>query len=374
MKALLIVVVTVSFISSGVFARPSPILSLKENTGLPQAFLSDYTVNDIAFSLVQRRHLNHEKNSSGMLDYSRDSEIFISFNSSNTASILKAEEFFNAHMGVQSSTFHDDLKIRADLEDAMLGINLGHEQKSNRIRPKYAYLQINMAEIHPKTTFNPNYGNVFAKVKDEVKSRSTFTLGDSMDEGKDTIHTFLYRDKVVPRYSKIPYWEAQIWGNLKLTDIDYFLVNCPGFPKTAKAHVELMLAKKQKIFFCKLDENRRNISQGKEVVRSDLKTGVFMEIEDKMPPLIKNVAHKITAEGKISLQIDIEDNQGINFCLVKAFHKSVLLLDDEISITDVGTKSKNCNFLIPKSLKPVTIKIFVKDWFNNQTMLEKTIN
>lgn len=367
-----LLVATIYSLSLPALAQIPQITHLKDGSKLPESISQKYKVNEIAEALVLRQHLHHEKNTHGTLDYSGLSEIYLSFNSAHTASIIKDAEILNAHQTAQGATFNDDLKLRTKLEDALIGIELGNSEKSKRLRPKYAYLQTNGLENYPRTTFNPNYGNIFARINDQIKQRATFTIGDSMDEGRSTLHTFRFKDRIQLSvdFSRIPYWEAQVWGELKLQDVDYFLVNCPGFPSAAQKDIKTMLDAGLKLYFCSMDKNRQNIQRLKAVTMADLNS--FLATEDKQAPSISNFKHS-TKNGHLIVSFEAKDDQGINFCLIKAYHQQELLLDDEISVRVMKTKNKLCEFEIEKPKLPLKIKLYVKDWYTNQTTTTEVI-
>ena len=78
------------------------------------------------------------------------------------------------------------------------------------------------------TMIHGGYGDVFAKLKDEVKKRSTWTSGDSLGQADtpESIHTFFLKTSNVISVPDHSYFEAQIWGELCLEDVDYMLVGC----------------------------------------------------------------------------------------------------------------------------------------------------
>lgn len=376
MKCPFIIATTVisSLISFNIYSQVPEIITLKKNARLPHSVFQNNSVNEVAESLVLRKHRLQEKNQGGKIDYSGRSQIYLSFNSAHTESIIKDGELLNAHQTSQGATFHDDLLLRAQLEDAMLGVRLDYSSEAKRLRPKYAYLQPIGLTGYPLTTFNPNYGNIFAKVNDRLKVRSTFTIGDSMDEGKETLHTFYFKDPIKLKHetSKIAYWETQIWGDLKLVDIDFFLVNCPGFPKAAQSDVEKLFESGIKTYFCSLDQHRQNLAPAKAVTKEDLQGADFLNSPDKTVPIIRKVVHQKNEKG-LSIKIEASDNVGLNYCLIKAYHGEKLLLDDEISIRENAITSKTCQFHIASPRYPLELKIFVKDWYTNQATAKEMI-
>ena len=358
-----------------VHSQISEIMSLKDGESINPNLYQKYSVNQIAESAVQRLHITREKNSGGDLNYFDQSEIILGFSSGNLASIIESKEFLNAHQVKLGATFNDDLRHRSDLEDSLIGFKLGNGENANSLRPKYAYLVPKNLYGHPQTTFNPNYGNILAVLKNKLKNRSTFSIGDSMEAGKDSLHTFKFKDqiKLKSEISEISYWEAQIWGKLKLSDIDAFLVNCEGFPKISLSAIKLMLSQGFNVYNCELDKNKRNIKRGSKVTTANLNQNLYLSQEDIISPEIKNLNFNLTPSQQIKVSFEVTDDVGINYCLLHVLKNNKIIFGDEISIRDINTKKTQCEFLVDKVQLPIEFKIYVRDWYNNQSTLFKNV-
>jgi hypothetical protein len=98
---------------------------------------------------------------------------------------------------------------------------------SEAIFPKYAYLELTSDVKFENSKAYSAYGDVFAVLKSEVKRRTTWTIDDSV-EARDR-HLFtgqtLFGDQLpAANREKARYLEAQVWGELDLRDVSYFLV------------------------------------------------------------------------------------------------------------------------------------------------------
>ncbi len=84
------------------------------------------------------------------------------------------------------------------------------------LRPKYAYYDYFGAM---DIIFTAQYGDVFFEFKNEVQSRSTYSVSDSLDHGS---MTSLFQDRGDmndPRGGHGKYYETQIWGPLTVNDV-----------------------------------------------------------------------------------------------------------------------------------------------------------
>ena len=85
------------------------------------------------------------------------------------------------------------------------------------------------------------YGNVIAVLREEVKDRATIADGDSLSIESDLHQEFYEQDKTprlrshsfdrqgtsLPKFRGWQFFEAQIYGALRIQDVKLFLVNCP---------------------------------------------------------------------------------------------------------------------------------------------------
>lgn len=195
-------------------------------------------VNELAIELVQQ--LEKLKNGSPIERQAiqNNGKILIAFDESNIISIIKDDNIYNAHY-LNNLNPDDTYASRKESEDAIINKNINcYTNQEKLLRPKYAYFLPKSSRLH----LSDEYGNIFAMVKDHVKKRSTYTLEDSMDlKNKLNAHTF-YQKKNLDNSLK-SYMEAQIWGLLQLSDIEYLLINCP-FSKKITNHMTINKIKK----------------------------------------------------------------------------------------------------------------------------------
>ncbi len=103
--------------------------------------------------------------------------------------------------------------------------------EANYVRPKYVGLDVNLGkELEFATEGLDHFGEAVAVLKPEVMLRATYTAFDSgafsqgfpgpKREVRSLTEPFLY----APRGGSSQYFEAQVWGELDLRDIQEFLV------------------------------------------------------------------------------------------------------------------------------------------------------
>ncbi len=126
-------------------------------------------------------------------------------------------------------------KNRMAAENDLVCKNLG--TKNPTLRPKYAFFMPDKNIGSQKAKMDPKYGDVFVVFKDDVKKRSTLTMGDGLNNYSDNRKprdpfrvrphlkkpfghvkslTF-FRDKL--ENLSIDYYEVQIYGPLKMNDV-----------------------------------------------------------------------------------------------------------------------------------------------------------
>ncbi len=247
------------------------IMELNDYDVIPKEIFRKYDSKLIAMSIIKRKHEKYEEKSSDTAyDYMQDSEVIISFKGQYFSNIQKSC-FLNQHQISQSGgTF--DPKRRANVEDRFIGIRIekDYSKKTNYddvyswVRPIYSYLQLSKNHHGLKTSgFSTQYGNVFARLNNSVKQRSTFSLGDSLlmeysykSDVRQYIHTFFSRPKREHKKIEDRYNETHVWGKTCLSDVDYFLVNCGnGFSDVSSSVLSSMKKTKIDIYKCKAEIN-----------------------------------------------------------------------------------------------------------------------
>ena len=224
---------------------------------IPYELYEEYSSEDIATSLVLSKHLQHEPK--GVKDYKydflNDTTITMAFDSKWISAIIR-KGYLNQHRSGQSNGALTKSR-RATLEDSMIGARLEDSynsigQKVHNVRPKYAFL--NLTKQTAKTGFNEflgQYGNVYAVFSKNVKVRSTFTAGDSLNIGAgfDENHTFFYKSDSHIKHTN-HYFEAQVWGELTIKNVEYFLINCSHVSNISSEQIKALQATKVPVYDC----------------------------------------------------------------------------------------------------------------------------
>jgi hypothetical protein len=212
------------------------IFDLSPGQTLPATIYDSYDSKVVGLSLIQWIILNREKSdlTEETPDYNfmDDTRIMMAFNFTDFDKI-QTSCFLNQHRsGSSHGAFNPT--IRSQREDIFLNLNLessygSQGAKVNDVRPKYSYFFLDKYRADMGlSTVSFQYGNVFAKFKEQVKLRATFTPGDSLDinaQAKD-VRTMFYKSADKVTLTRGGYWETQIWGTLCLDEVEYFVVNC----------------------------------------------------------------------------------------------------------------------------------------------------
>jgi hypothetical protein len=232
MKYLFICMLFISLSAASSEMLIPEILDLKPGDTLNEETYLKYNSKLIAISIVQ--WLRAQKNDSNLeksnYDLRKNTRIAMAFDVAYLPEIIK-KGFLNQHETGKSKGLYN-LHKRATQENSLLKLNLEPSYGQygplvNRVRPKYAYLLLdNQSKDESfKGDISTQYGDVYAVFTDDVKDRSTFTGGDSLDmeAGFGDVYTFWYESYLTLQQQ---FWEVQIWGDLGITDVKYFLVNC----------------------------------------------------------------------------------------------------------------------------------------------------
>jgi hypothetical protein len=146
------------------------------------------------------------------------SEIMMMVPKKHLASIAKYG-FKNQHQ--TSGTGGCDCKSnRLATEMRHVEMGLPYTNKTRELLPKYA-MQVFKGEAMGQFSIANEYGDTIIHFKPEVKKRATWSDRDSL-----AIHETLRTNQIRPKKDTGCgfYCEAQIWGELDLTDVDYIAV------------------------------------------------------------------------------------------------------------------------------------------------------
>lgn len=131
-------------------------------------------------------------------------------------SILEDGRFKTRFEGYSSLASFDDLEKRAETEAKFYGYALDLEASK---RPIFGYLcgQENGAATH-KHLILDEYGSAAIRLKDEIKARTTFSVGDSLFS---EIAPQSFSVEALPENLDeiVPYVEAQYHGGVTVADI-----------------------------------------------------------------------------------------------------------------------------------------------------------
>lgn len=233
-----------SFFSPFVPPKPIPeIMNLKAGETIPPEVYEKYPLKQVALTIVYKKYAEDEEKEGEKIkhpayDYFGGTEIQLAFQESIIASIAQ-RGFLNTH---QVNSMEAVRRGRAALEDGFLGYHLDASfppGASANVRPKSAYLSLlaSNPEKNPWNKDSPDnhelslaaYGNILAVFNDDIKNRTTFTMGDSVLSRPDKQGVRTLRFKSEKLLKMIPgehYIEAQIWGPLTINDVHHFIVNC----------------------------------------------------------------------------------------------------------------------------------------------------
>lgn len=243
------------------------LMTLRRYEAIPQNILIDFSSIDIAKNLVYRKYLK-SKDDPKVRNFApaREARINLHFQEEYLKSI-QSSCFQNIHQTGHSRGLYD-IQRRLRVESTMMGTGFAAEdyalidvEKRNELLPKYAYFDVKPFSRKDASMMKErsHYGNIIAVLKKDVHSRSTWTSGDSLDEaekhGVQWSQTFLGEQDANPFVGLGGYYEAQIWGKLCLSDVDYILVNCPGFHPVAQDSIETFKQMKIPVFKCEWMQN-----------------------------------------------------------------------------------------------------------------------
>ncbi|MBL7715038.1 MAG: hypothetical protein JNL01_06180 [Bdellovibrionales bacterium] len=216
------------------------IVNLPENSEIPDAMVEKYPSEAIGRSLVFRKYRLYEQPKITDEIFMKphyqmyaDADLQIAFNYRYFDFIVK-DGFLNQHQ-VPNTNGCACVDNRRDSENKFLNLKIdenykhGKEHKANEIRPKYCFCAPKIEYDKYKSFYSSGYGEVIAKLHEYVKNRATFTTYDSLGAfNNETVHTYKFLSNSFPEgnYYEGSYMESQIWGALKIADVEYFLVNC----------------------------------------------------------------------------------------------------------------------------------------------------
>lgn len=249
------------------------------------SLLKKQTLNYIAQNLVARvSRLFDENEESYDYDFLKSSEIMMVFHLRHIDGIKK-NGFLNS-LQVGHGEIATSAKLTFSNQNAtvvaqgLLNLNLNKNVNSENLTnikalfPKYAYLQLpSQKEFNWSNRIDFAYGDAVAVFNDDIKSRLTFTPGNSFEMHHSfhsrTLNTRLLKKHGFnePDYHTNGYgewghhWEAQIYGILDFEDVKEFLVMC-HFNELSKNQqlelIETLKAANKPIYQCEFDSDNNS--------------------------------------------------------------------------------------------------------------------
>ena len=237
--------------------NPPDFSGVPELGTLPPTALQHYSSEQVAIGIVNRLHQFYEASlRAGEVpyDFQKESKIQLFFHSQSVAKIL-ANGFLNLHQTGTSSAINDaTVRQKTDTVFAAMKLEDPYDPAPKNpihfLRTKSALLDLTRdADLGTlAANVDGTYGDIVAVMLDSIKDRATWTNVDSLSAvGSDRIlaldptmagliqarpvselwatqmGTFraktLHRPPVGSRY-----YEAQIWGPVGFSEVDYFLV------------------------------------------------------------------------------------------------------------------------------------------------------
>ncbi len=237
------------------FAPPSipEIENLKNGALIPAAVYQNYTSREIGEAVVQRL-TKSLKDPTGKEDFHElgpptkvpfdpvsQSEIQLYFPAENVEKIVSTNSFLNLHQVPSIQGYDTRTTFRDQIEQSLARLRLSKEKSNdpdspvNKLRPKSAVLEFRLpADQMPVTRGGKRFGELVAVLKDDVKRRTTYTPYDSgaifsspyttADRLRKEVRPLLASDYFFRPLHPSEYFEAQVWGELSLSDVKEFLV------------------------------------------------------------------------------------------------------------------------------------------------------
>ena len=138
----------------------------------------------------------------------------------NVVSSIQEYGFKNQHQ-TSSTGGANSKSLRTTFETMHVEMGLGYSNKTRELLPKYS-LQVFKGKMRPPHSLPYQYGNVIFKFKKNVKKRATWYQQDSLYVAGQ-LHT--NRLKPQDNMSCLRYCEAQIWGDLDMSDVESVIVS-----------------------------------------------------------------------------------------------------------------------------------------------------
>ncbi len=259
--------------------RAAEVTALPEGAAISEAMFKKYSQRELGraiFDRVRARETRTDAPQSGYYDFWKDSKIMMVTGGRALPSILQTGKFRNRHQN--DHALETPIWTTYGAESEMAGLKFPDNENGWALLPKYAYLAVDFTKPNMwRTRIDTMYGNIVAVFKDSIKDQVTFSPGNSWVIRRD-IHSLAYKTAVPfpePDYETSygvhrewgHHWEAQIWGEVTLHDVDYFLINCPRFVKINRTALDNLIKTKKPIHLCINDLQNSEMNKGPRIVQ-----------------------------------------------------------------------------------------------------------
>jgi hypothetical protein len=222
---------------------------------LDQQLFKTYDVNQIGEAIVQLNRKSEQEHSKNLQDQApinlmKDTDIILFMNSPDVGKIGDSG-VLNLHItGTTSGTNNTNSRIHA--EDNLSGVFMGTTEQAKKLRPKSAYLNIRSRAKLSRERMLPggegDYGGVGLVLKEYVKKRALWVANDSLTVGSNNEifsspevsasyrGTFERGSIHINSDRMIDYYEAIIFGEITLKDIEYFLVEDAAYAESLRKY------------------------------------------------------------------------------------------------------------------------------------------
>lgn len=221
------------------------IINLENGQAVAEEIYEKYEASKIATSLIYRYFQKVERPKISEADVRRPSyplyqqaDSVLAFDSKYIESIIE-NGFLNQFVTNNRPRKDGYMDRRVSTENFLSRLQLSQSYKLgnypiNHVRPKYAYgIFKSVQKTQVYNSVNASYGGTFAVLKDSLKKRMTLTNMDSLaghvlnDRGLSQVSMYFQSSQF--RFPpSVGYYETQVWGEIKITDVSYFLSGCFG--------------------------------------------------------------------------------------------------------------------------------------------------
>ncbi len=189
---------------------------------------------------------NFKPEDNGFIAHPKNARVMTLMNGEDLIQALKDGEIKNQHQVGKSGGGGYNPKLRMKIEEGISGLNLkkivSEKKTLNQVLPKYGMIEFHdfasdtviqelWGEELKRAEDLDSYGEISVYFKENVKNRTSFIPADSGNlaykrEIGEWVQT-LRQEKIIIDGLQMDhgsFFEAQIWGKLKLSDIDYVVV------------------------------------------------------------------------------------------------------------------------------------------------------